>query len=651
MSSMTLTAREVMMMPVEQVWQLPDGPITLTFDDGEVLNTTVRKTTYSRYIWQFNASYPDAPILANTHIREDKITKTTHLRLLSNAFRTTYHHYRAAGKTPDIPTMCKLVYEIVSMLYNDCIRRLDEYPSSITIFDFLDILDHPEIAAANDNLQTLPHPTGSDVVDVYEVIDKVLKTAPELRNNGVALRAQHKLTSLESIYQCCGPRGALSDANQDLFPIPITVGFAQGLTTLADSMMESRSSTISQMNQTKPMQDSEYSNRQLQLSQATVKNLHRIDCGSKEYIPFTISSYAHLRDIQGIRYYNEKTDSEIIADVTQTHLIGSTVRIRSIFTCKVDDKLGICLGCFGELGHSIMPDDNIGHIAATELQGPISQLVLSTKHLIGNAVAKSIELNNIQSRYIRHGSKDNALILHRRLQKLNCVMSIAGSEACNLQDIKFTKFIKTLIPSRITNITAVQFDTFDENGVLVDRDIVDVHSANRTASLTYEALAYLKGKGWSYNEKGDVLVDLREWDFTQPFFEVPLKQISTLDFMHDVDSFIKGGTTRGLVSLTSFKSPSAALMAFHDLVSTKLPINIIYLQILMYGHMVESVANEDYDLPKHRLDGEFARYTDIMFRRSMAALLAYQFQSMGIEREEAYLYEQRPPHPMDQMVL
>jgi len=86
-----------------------------------------------------------------------------------------------------------------------------------------------------------------------------------------------------------------------------------------------------------------------------------------------------LKQLNGRFYYNENDELTMINSDEDDHLIGTTIRLRSPITCAC--KEGICKTCYGMLS-KINKEMNIGIIATLLLTNPLTQRLLSAKHLL-----------------------------------------------------------------------------------------------------------------------------------------------------------------------------------------------------------------------------------------------------------------------------
>lgn len=647
-----ILARDLLHKSKDEIWALDKGAQEpeweLRFDDG-VVHTTGRKLIFSYYFWKFHRCYPQTPLLKKHHIGNRLLGADVYLNLMTESFWSCYDAVKTSADL-NIEDLMKLAYEVANEIYNDFTLNLEEYVTSISILDFLECADHPIIKEANELVRPNSETETNTITHTHNRIKKVLLDENELVGNGVAYAAKTKLVSIGQILQCVGPRGYVTDIDNTIFKNPVLTGFFEGLTNLEDHMKESRSAAKALFFTKKPMEQSEYLNRNIQLLCATLENLHHGDCGSTYTMDFLVGP-EDLEALDGIYY---KTDNGLEA-ITKNHkhLIGKLIKIRTVFGCQHPDPVGICSTCFGELALSIpnSTNTNIGHTSAAVLQSKVGQSILSTKHEDGNATAIVFELDDYKRKYIAHHDDGggNLFALSPRLKGKRFTITIFQDEAPALQDVIYVDNVGQLGINRISELTLITFTV--QNRDREEEADVAVSSGSRAPSLTHEALDYIKKKGWTINYNGDYVIDMSEWDFDKPFLEMPMKHYSMVDHMKAVETAIKGGGKGKGHRLVDYDTPEEALMFFYRLVSSKLKVSLSHLQVIVMSTMVKSMKDGDYSIPKPAYTGELAPYRKIMKMRSLAPAMAYQGHASVLRSPTSYVVKVRPSHPMDSILI
>lgn len=105
------------------------------------------------------------------------------------------------------------------------------------------------------------------------------------------------------------------------------------------------------------------------------------DCGTVHGVELTITNKKYLQNMVG-RYYRHPYEREYhILREDQEELIGQTLIFRDPTTCAAGHSK-VCKKCYGENMYKVNRDISIGGYAATKITRPVSQNILSTKHLL-----------------------------------------------------------------------------------------------------------------------------------------------------------------------------------------------------------------------------------------------------------------------------
>lgn len=668
----TYYARELLHVDEDEMWRIDGGPIRLIFDLGIELETTGEETIISSYAWDIHRKYPHTPLLPRHHIHGTRFSSDSYLDLMSHAIWNCKDIH--AGEVDlddaqlcawlaevertnierlypvDMDDMSKAAYEIANHSYNSLSVRLEEYPSSMDALDWVEVVDHPPIVEFRKKMYECGG-LGLYNPDAFnELVKRELQHSPLLSRNGVASIVRSRQVGENPVAQCAGSRGRATDITSDIFREPILGGFATGMDDIKDMAKESRSASLSAYFQKDPMKKSEYFNRNIQLSSATLQRLHYVDCGSRHYIPITMSSSKTLRDMVGIAYFDEEVGQERIIRRSMRQLVGKTIRIRSVMTCQHPDRGGVCVRCFGELGYSIPLHTNIGHVSSSEMQSKVGQLLLSNKHYLASAIIAAMQIQAVDALYIQGGKEENHLYMTDRFKDMTYSVIVLQKEAVNLGDVRISDNVDTLSPFRISSLNNLYF-RYTVDGFEQDTSI-DCTIGTRQASLSSEFLHYVKRVGYKTTDDGNYIIDMAQWSNDEPILELPLKHFSTLDYMVAIEKFIKGGEAKEKgATMVNQETHERAVTALSDLISMRLEVNFSYIQTIYLAALVQSRRNRDYRLPMPRYEGQPAHYRQIMRLRSIAATMAFQEQTTALYSLESYLLKDRPVHPFDDLVF
>lgn len=537
-----INCRALLNIPTSELWDILTGSFIIVFDDGEELVTNAKQTLYSAYAWEFHRKYPQTPLLAKHHVGhmlgDKKFGSDTHLELLGTCMWSVYDTYKdlaiSSGTNEEVfrDQLAEMVYRLTNIIYNDLTYRLEEYVVSLDITDFISVLNHPDIKHANDTVVA----TQTSIDHTYSVINDVLFNSKDMDNNPIASAARAKLISMGQLMQCVGPRGYLTDTDSVLFPIPVLRGYTQGLRKFHDSFIESRSAAKSLIFSKTPLQQAEYFSRRLQLMSQIVQNLHYGDCGSTEYTLWQVRGSSmekgalkrqgDLKQLVGKIYMDDDGLLKTI-NLNDKHLIGRTLKLRTVIHCCHPDPYGICSTCFGELALSVPENTNIGQMCCTSLAQKSSQNVLSVKHLDGSSVVDGIILSSFEQKYLKAAVDENSYMLSDSLKELYIELIICSEQAGNITDIMQVIDVETLNITRISELAEIGIKTIINGEVQITS--IDVSLNGRLASMTYPLLKHIREVGWGVDERGNYTINMSGWDWSRSILTLPLKHFNMSD--------------------------------------------------------------------------------------------------------------------------
>lgn len=654
---MKILARKLNEFNVEQLWGNLTGSFTLVFDDGE-LEVTAKETIYSHYVWEFHRRYPKSPLLKAHHVRSviksGRLGANTHIGLIGSVLWSVFDSYPELDKVSFVDDLAKLAYEITNRLYNELTHRLEEYVVSLDIVDFIEVLEEKKVKEVLDNLK----PTQEDIIKAYNTLDFALQKDPTLNHNPLAKGAKSKLIKQAQVLQCLGPRGMVTDIDSTYFPIPIMRGYVRGFRSIYDSMIESRSASKALYFSKKDLQNAEYFSRKLQLLCQTVKNLHHGDCGSTNYLNWHVRpdifengekiSSSDLEHLAGKYYLDEKTNKLLTISKNDKHLEGKTLKIRSVVAgCNHPDPYGICSTCFGELANVVPENTNIGQLCSTTLTQKGSQAILSTKHLDSNSSAESIVVIPEDRKFVKASTSGSDYLLSDYLKGKNLKLIISSSEASGLTDISGVNDVHKLAMTRVSEITVVGF-MLENKGVVITP--VELNRGKRYASLTYNALEFIKKKGWFVDEKENFIIDMEGWNFNDPIFTLPARHFNMSDVTQLISSMLESNM-EDVRNPNEKKDPEAICVELFDLVNKHLSVNLAVLEVTLLGALVTSNDAGDYRIPKGYTTREMGASKKTIPSRSLGGAMAYEYHFNTLVDPRSHIKANRPDHPFDVMLL
>lgn len=667
MSLMKIKARDLLAYPTETLENMLTGKFIIVFDNGEGVETNAAKTLYTSYIWDIFRVYNQVPILPKHHIEY-------HLKKINFGSKTTIHCYSEIFKTlvetyRNDPTflrdgVMRLIYSVNNNLYNKMSSKAAAWQVSLDILDFERILSDEDIQKIKRDMTITPVGVDQAQKDIVEVLLKSNK----LDDSTIARGVRADILSKGQVAKCIGPCGYVTDIDSFIFPKPVLRGYAEGLRSIYDSLIESRSGAKSLQFSKKPLQDTEYFSRRLQFITMNVKNLHFGDCGTKKYLHWYVrpDSYdeegrliqkSDLGNLIGKYYLAEDGTLKVITK-EDTHLIGKTIKLRSVLHCNHDDPYGICSTCLGELSYGVPKDANIGHLCAVTMASPVSQAVLSVKHLDGTAIVEGVSVSDMDKRFVSAANSGKSYKLNKSLLKHKPKLVLSSEVASRLSNVMDVDDVRDLNITRTTEMDTIVIEYYEnppkgdfEDAVVVpDRHMIPISIKRRLGSLTHEFLEYIKKVGWTYDKDNNFIIDLSQWNFDELFITLPLKHHSMADHSSEIEKLIESSVKDRSTRLKR-TTPSDLVTQLFDLVNSKTNVNIAVLEVIIYSTSIVSDEDYDYSLPKERTKFQFGVASNIMTYRSISAAMAFEGHLKVLSDPVNFLYTRKPNHPFDALVV
>ena len=659
---MRISVKSLLGKSLKELDELLSGTFTLVVDDGEV-EVHTNDVLLSSFAWQLNVRYNDS-IVNKDHLissvlgSNGRIANSTVLNLLSRIIRQI--DTKTRGTVPEdirierLYQMTELAFDIIGDVYNEMSLYVEPWASSLDILDVIEILEHPDIDAAYQTVE----PNQDSIDSMYRIIKRVLHDpSKNMTHNPLSKLSRSGLISEKQVEQCLGPRGYGTDTDSMIFDKPIMRSYADGLRLFRDSLIESRSASKSLSMAKADLQDAEYFSRRLQLLVQSVENLHRGDCGSKDYmlwhvrpkkeIDGTIYHPGDLKNLIGVTYLAEDGLLKTITDRC-THLIGKSIKIRTVYKCHHPDPRGVCSTCYGALSDAVAPNSNLGHINAVWVTQKSTQSVLSVKHLDGSSVIERILLNTVGAKYLGVGEDGNSYLLLAHLKNSSPKIIVPANMVMNITDVDEVQDVRMLAPRHVSEIDGITLSYQVKTRTGSEEHVVGlpVVVRSRLASFTHEMLEHIKKHRWEIAPNGDYVFDMSQWDFSQTFLELPLRHFNMSDHSRDIARLIESRKEKSM-ERERVITPDQHMVEVFDLVNAKLNVNFAPLSVIVYGSMIRNPSKLDYALPKAHTTSALGVSSSTMLYRSLAVLMAFQEHHTAITSPYSYLVRNRPDHIFD----
>jgi hypothetical protein len=190
--------------------------------------------------------------------------------------------------------------------------------------------------------------------------------------------------------------------------IPYTMqgnGFASGYIDPTTYYIAATGARLSAIMNKAHMGEAGYLTRNLILASRTLTlSKTMFDCGTKHMLPLLVTNSDFLHRLEN-RWFSETLGGPLalIHYETHHHLIGKKIWIRSLITCAGGDE--VCHVCYGRDSHLVMNMPGMAIFNTEVYSEPVSQNILSTKHLLFTA-ANKISFSSSFNKYFKFNAGD-----------------------------------------------------------------------------------------------------------------------------------------------------------------------------------------------------------------------------------------------------
>lgn len=287
--------------------------------------------------------------------------------------------------------------EYEDFVYNKILNELSDFADSVpskigvelALDDFLVMLDEPELKDVFD--VKIPYGT------TYDEVETIFKNNTAKLNNYYHTHKNAGLSpfvtaddgiNMKQLTQCMSFVGLKPDIDDKTIPVPVTENYLEGLTNLEYLYIDAKGTRKALIVNYIMVRKAGYLSRKLDLLNSdTLLDDIVEDCHTKHFITYNVDNENKLKLIEGRHYYEFKEDGTADYDNLKTvklsdkFLIGKKIALRDPSTCACHNGK-ICKTCYGKRLAEINKNKHIGLLASKTLTEPLTQLLLSAKHLL-----------------------------------------------------------------------------------------------------------------------------------------------------------------------------------------------------------------------------------------------------------------------------
>lgn len=319
-----------------------------------------------------------------TLVEERDLLKDSFNTTLFSTFVNKFLNSDNRGRVADILTEFSKISVIgnnnldTGLSLHNIIEGYIKYPDFRNIIDNVDDEGNP-ILTGEEDIYEVERKFAEGIVNMKKVLsDKEDLWFHDFIQNGEGI-------NFKQLFQTIGFVGTKPIVNYDFRNNGVSSdfiksNFIKGIDSVDEYYVNCMSARKAQVVNRMLIQPSGYFMRRLSLLTIdTTHNNDEEDCGTDKTILYTIHSTKELNMISG-RHYMENKKVKTIDSNRDIHLIGTTINLRSPFTCKHTHTTGVCKTCFGKELSTLLRYFNSGMLAVFNFTEYLTQNMLNAKH-------------------------------------------------------------------------------------------------------------------------------------------------------------------------------------------------------------------------------------------------------------------------------
>lgn len=586
------------------------GTVLLHLSDGDII-VGVRQAYLNLIYWKIPRAF-GIPIQKKYYCKHSPINKGTMAKGLNIFYdEIVKPNPRNAKKFKEVEM------EVNQFVYTFCGTRLLDYVATIDIIDMAEVMNDDQVKKINYIAHTVLPDQGIPYVErVFDqqakALMKLLGTPGAIENPCLTNYQRLGYLNKFQVPQVMTSYGVRTDIDDTIISAPVYANAIDGLHDIQDFVIEHTSAKKAQVYNKVGVRQSQYFGRKQHLVCSVLHKIYPGDCGSTQLVKFHVTE-KNCHALDGATIYIDGKSVELTASSAR-QFINMDVYKRSAMTCRHTD--GVCEACAGALIRNIYPKLNVGMVSAIQVIEPVTQKILSAKHLIKtNTLVFHMDISSID--VMRYNGTANLYWTDKvKEQLVGCWLGIDSSEFHRFDRVMNIKPDASQIGaksySRVTHFYLRKGD--------LQRTCILSENPEAELFLSPEMLMYIRNHIEECYQSDDGIIWVPMDNSRElPVFTMVVVNDNMLQFVKSCDNFLHSAS--GLRKSTSC---SDALQRFSDLVHSKVELNLTHIEVLLKAYMITSRV--DYRIPivqdpDHVM---FASYDDILTNRAIGTKLAFE---------------------------
>lgn len=614
------------------------GLVILELSDGRI--KVSKRQAFINLIWWKILTTFNIPIRKEHFLKRKPLNKGSLIK-----FWDTYYEEVMAQSQMNAKLLKRTIWQVMNEMYSWAFDYLLPYVSTIDIVDMAKIMTDGPMKEQIDSKKQIKEWMSTTEVEKFiedhrKVIMGMLGTPGALKCEALLPYQSIGMLNKFQVPQTMYAFGVRTDVNDNIVRKPVLGSAIDGLRDVHEFAVESLSAKKSMFYNKNSVAEAQYFGRQQHLICSTVQHLYYGDCGSTQLVDFEVRpddpetgmpSNAH--NVIG-KVIVEEGKYVTLTKHNIGNYMGKVIHMRSPMTCRYKD--GVCEVCGGRILGNLNRKINIGILSAIHTIEPVTQKILSAKHLIKTKSiiyqlpthAKSV-LEQVNTNEIRWNQR---IVPYLK----DCMLGIPTGCFKGFHDVLLIRTDKPINEYKISRIDKFYIKRGDRCSEY------SLYQEKRTPYLSSEFLLAIRDRYETVEIKDDIIWIPMVGTDRIPIFKTIVTNDNMIEFVKSVKNFLGG-------PISECTSCSEALSKFSDIIYSKVDANIVHIEVLLKAYEIRGDGDWRIPIVEDANNVKFESISAILSNRHVGVRLAYQYVNGYISSPSTYT-QPRQKSPFDRMV-
>lgn len=618
------------------------GDFLLEFDDGEVIETRSTDFMYSYSLWGPLIKRDPRRISKEHHCCSyGRFTNSWITGIISAVYKTCESVIDSTSQE-ELNDLRRDCFNSINVLHNHMVVSTVGYKLCLDRVAVDGLYRDPLLVKYRDLIEKDKITIAQAYKDVLNVINNDDKYADNTLGRMIRCKGVKSDQAMQSILA----RGYVTDVGGAVFPVPVKSCFFKGLSLAYDMAAESRSATKALAFANALIGQAEYFTRKLRTACSYMQHVFPGDCGSEKYLEWFVKPEnnetgvrSDLFGLVGKNYLTKNGLREVTAD--DKHLIGKTIKLRSVKLCHRLVDQGVCSVCFGGMYANTHGMMNIGQRSALTIGPPIVQEIISVKH--SDTIGSLVQVILKEEASVIFISADKGIALKKEVNH-ELVMIFTSEDAPGIIDLTGNgDEQRKVIVKRLSNINNIGYYYKDDPSIISN---VSVVSKPLHCSFSEDMVDHISRVGIAFDDRGNYCVDMTDWK-GEFIFTVPNVSHGKIDDIKRIERMIEGRMDDKSRMVEG--SAIEMISCLYDAISQAINVNLSVVEVVVTAISIDGYENQSISLA----DGgnRLGQIHQTMSRRSIAVLMGMEERRPTLMSAAAHFPEDRMPNPMDAFIM